>query len=272
MPLASRSARLLLAAVLHFTASQLTLAIWNGAGLTLPRVPGPLPAEPTLLHHGVGSLLMALLLAPMAEGLVGPRQARFAWLALFAWGIQGPVNALEVHVFSHLGGTPFLILMPLLPALAAARALTPPAGAGEPTLSMAASPLGLGAWRWVLAWLAFPVAYFLVGALIFPFVEAAYREGLGGLTLPPVGTVANVVGVRGLMLLVLTLPLLRMWGQGRGRLAVALGLAYFVTVGLYPLTIGVFLPLSLRLIHGGEILADSLIHAGALVLLLTRKA
>ena len=65
-------------------------------------------------------------------------------------------------------------------------------------------------------------------------------------------------------------PVLIAWSGSRLRLAILLGFALFVLVGLFHLIQAYWLPSSLRLVHGVEILSDSLLYAAVLVLLMTR--
>ena len=62
-----------------------------------------------------------------------------------------------------------------------------------------------------------------------------------------------------------------MWWGSRRRLWLSLGSAFFLFMGVIGLLQGDLFSMKLRLVHGVEILADSFVYAGALVLLLGRR-
>jgi hypothetical protein len=126
------------------------------------------------------------------------------------------------------------------------------------------------AWRALAAYLAFPVIYFTFGMAIQPFVVEYYRQQYSLLILPSVGVILAVQAIRSLLFLAASLPVLIAWSGSRPRLAILLGFALFVLVGLFHLIQAYWLPSSLRLVHGVEILSDSLLYAAVLVLLMTR--
>ena len=74
--------------------------------------------------------------------------------------------------------------------------------------------------------------------------------------------------MRSALFLLASVPALALWRGPRRRLAAALGLAHFVFVGLFGMLQASWLPGSMRLLHGAELLADSMTYAAALVLLL----
>ena len=72
-------------------------------------------------------------------------------------------------------------------------------------------------WRIPAAILAFPLAYFIFGAMIAPIVVPTYRAGIAGLVLPPLSTILPVQLVRSTLFLLASLPFLILW-KGKSRL------------------------------------------------------
>jgi hypothetical protein len=72
------------------------------------------------------------------------------------------------------------------------------------------------------------------------------------------------------LFLVVSLPVLFTWRESSRSLVFSLGFALFVLVGALGLIGGYWMPTSVRLIHGLEILADSLVYAWAIVILLVK--
>jgi hypothetical protein len=123
-----------------------------------------------------------------------------------------------------------------------------------------------------LAVLAFPVIYLAFGSVVGPFVIDAHRAGAFGLKLPGVGEMISTQFVRSALFLLASVPALVLWRGPRLRLVAALGLAHYVFVGLFGMLQALWLPTSLRVLHGTELLADSLVYAAVLVLLLVASA
>jgi hypothetical protein len=106
--------------------------------------------------------------------------------------------------------------------------------------------------------------------MVGPFVADAYRAGRFGLVLPGLGQILSVQFVRSVLFLLASLPVLAAWHGSRLRLALALGAAHFVMVGLFGMLQAYWLPAPMRLIHTAEILVDSVTYAAVLVVLLVR--
>ena len=122
------------------------------------------------------------------------------------------------------------------------------------------------------AYLAFPLAYLFFGRLISPIVLPYYQQGAGQLTLPGWELILPVLALRSLLFLLTCLPVVIAWGLSNGRLFVTLGLALFLLVGGLGMMYAYWLVPELRLTHTVEIIADELVYAGALVLLLRQPA
>ena len=97
-----------------------------------------------------------------------------------------------------------------------------------------------------------------------------YRQELVGLTAPGWDQILPVLFVRSVLFLAASLPVLLVWSKSRRTLVLSLGFALFALVGGMGLIGGYWMPVSIRLFHGLEILADSMVHAWALVILLVK--
>ncbi len=254
------------------------------AGLVQIVLPPPDP-EPAvggvtwmLTHMAPASLVLAAGLAIVGRGIRGSFATRGSILFVFLYISYGVTSAIEAHFFTTLAGM-FSYYLPLsiVPAvvLAALTArLFDGTPADDPTQGklrsyVAGRSVFSWAWRLPAAWLAFPVIYIFFGLLVSPFVLEHYEQQ-ANLRIPGPLLVVGIQFVRSALFLIATVPVLIAWSGSRRRLWWALGLALFLIVGLAGLIQGPVFTMQLRIAHGLEILADSLVHAAALVLLLGR--
>jgi hypothetical protein len=229
------------------------------------------------------SMLLGMALMPLAAGLRGKSSVRglaLAFLPFICIGINAPI---EMVIFTTL--LPRQTVLPfvasfILPALLFGFALAylserDPQPASLAQLSgrfFSAHPAASWFWRIPLAILAFPVIYFVFGAMVAPIVVPTYRAGIAGLVLPPLSVILPVQVLRSTLFLAASLPFLILWKRSRVSLLVALGLAHWFLVGLFGLLQGSFLPVTLRIAHSLEIGADSFAYAAVLVLLLVPRS
>ena len=119
-------------------------------------------------------------------------------------------------------------------------------------------------------WVAFPIIYLVFGWLVQPFVIEFYREQMAGLTLPGWGQILPVQGLRSLLFLLACIPVALLWRGSRRGLFWHLGGALFAFVGGLYMLQAYWYPITLRVAHSLEILADSMLYAGVLTALLPR--
>ncbi len=228
----------------------------------------------------LAGLLVAVGLALLATRIRGSLLSR--WFALFAFVfvVHSVTSAIEAHFFTTLEGMlSYMLPVALLPsglcALALALLLVSPPGDG-PFIAhvrhyFSTRSIVDWGWRFPTAVLAFPIIYFVFGMIISPFV-LDYYEAQEYLRIPGIGLLLLIQHLRSALLLLVILPILIMWSGSRLRLWLSMGTALFLLGGLTGLIQGGDLfPMQIRVIHGIEILADALVHAAALVLLLGRK-
>ena len=118
--------------------------------------------------------------------------------------------------------------------------------------------------RALMAWLSWPVIYFLFGMCVAPVVVEHYRA-IPWLRIPPVGTIMEIQLGRSVIFLASSLPLIALWRGSRRGLWLSLGLAHAAAVGWFGLVQATFFPAAMRVAHTLEITADSFAYAGVLV-------
>lgn len=123
-------------------------------------------------------------------------------------------------------------------------------------------------WRLPVAAVAFMPIYDFFGLLVVPFTAEYYQENMFGLQMPDLHQILTVLFVRSVLFLLACLPVIILWRKGRLNLFLSLGFALFVLVGLLYMIASYWMPLSVRLPHTLEILADEFVYVGVLVALL----
>ncbi len=256
------------------------------AGLLSPLAPPPpswlADVNPLWLQARqlLAGMLLALGLALIAPGIRGRPLSRWAVLFGLVYVVHNVTSAIEAHFFTTLEGMLTYMLPVALPpsalcALAVAKLFDAPPSEGRYVGNLksyvSSRPVYAWVWRLPAAVVAFPIIYFAFGMMVSPFVLEVYlqREDL---RIPRVDLLLAIQLGRSLLLLSVTLPLLIMWSRSRTRLWLSLGSAFFLFMGVIGLLQGDLFSMKLRLVHGVEILADSFVYAGALVLLLGRRS
>lgn len=246
-------------------------------GMQMPSLPAGTDPQTLMLIQLLSSPLLVLALAFLSQRMEGGFLSRWLILSLLTWVAYSVNTVLEAAIFTTFGeGASFTVLIQLVGSLTCAAAvavLFRPQDAGRGfTTSVreffARRSTGDWAWRIALAAVIFMPIYLFFGRLVVPFTYEYYQQELAGLTAPGWGQILPVLFVRSVLFLVVSLPVLITWRKSRRSLILSLGFALFVLVGALGLIGGYWMPTSVRLYHSLEILADSLVYAWALVLLL----
>ncbi len=265
--------RILLAAIAYVVGlvlSGMITAMMHLPTASLP--PGTTQAQ-LLRNMLLAAPLLTAALLPLASGLKGKWHKRSISLAFLLFIALGLNTIIEARVFTGMISNPVtMALHYVLPALLVAMVLTWPAAETQsaPMTSVSFTPAAW-TWRLIVAWLAFPVIYFIFGMSITPIIMPYYKAGIAGLKIPSAQVVVATQLVRSALFLLASLPLLTLWRKSRGGLMVAMGLAHAVTVGVFALVQASWLPSVLRVTHTVEITADSFVYAIVLVLLFVPK-
>ncbi len=251
-------------------------ALISALGMPLPKLPEQANEQTTGLCLVLGALVLSLGLAPLARRIRGTFIVR--WLALaglcyVCLGVNAPV---EAAIFTNMGGMatiPVIFLFPCLLFAAAVALLFKPADQGEPFRAnakrfFADRPAGEWTWRIAAAVCTFPLIYWTFGSMIAPVVRPYYEQGQFGLALPSAAAIILAQLLRSTLFLTATMPILMAASGPRRPLVLALGLAFYVLVGLFSMIQSYWLAPILLVVHNVEIFVDSMVYALALVVLL----
>lgn len=271
--------RLPLCALAYVAGTMASGVLVSKLGLPLPAVPEQADEQTMGLRLMIGSVALALGVAPLARWIQGTYWVRMLILAALCYVCLGVNTPIEAAIFTSLDGMSTMVLFWILPCLlfAAVMALLfRPVVQGVSFRASASrffSGHSIGQWSWRLgaAVCAFPLIYLAFGMMVSPVVVPYYRQAQFGLTLPGGGVIVLVQFLRSSLFLLASLPLLVAWSGSRRRLSVTLGLAFYVLVGLFSMIQSYWLAPTLQIAHGLEILADSLVYALALTWLLVPR-
>lgn len=272
-------ARLLVVALAFVVGVPLGAVVGVLLGLPQPSAPEGTDQATLGLYLLLESPILALSLGLLSRGLRVGFLPRFLVLSLFTWIAYALNTYVEASIFTTYSAvSPFFLVMNLVACLllgaAAAWAFGPEAEPERPGAAIRTFFAGRRAvewaWRLALALASFPVVYLFFGSLVAPYTIEYYRQQAHGLTLPGWDKIVPVVFLRSLLFLLACLPVLIAWRGTARRLVITLGAALFVTVGLLYMLPAYWMPLSIRLLHSLEILADSFVYAGAVTILLGR--
>ena len=242
-----------------------------------PATPAGMDMNNALMSMLLTSPLLALALALLARGLGGGFLTRALTLSFLTWIAYTVNTQLEASIFSTFAtGIAFTLVdfaVPSLFAGAAVAFLFPSDIQGDgfqiaKDFFRRRSPTDWG-WRLVLAALAFMPVYWFFGTLVVPFTGDYYRQSMYGLQMPAVEQILMVLFVRSVLFLAACLPVIVLWRKSNTALFAGLGFALFVLVGLLFMLSADWMPVSVRLPHTLEIMADEFVYAAALVALLT---
>jgi hypothetical protein len=189
------------------------------------------------------------------------------------------LNTLDALLFSPLPNMSTSIVANIFPALFMAAIIAvlwrPREDAAQgigiiPKYFSARKPINW-AWRLAVAWLVFPVIYYLMGSVVGPFVQPYYEDpSLNlGLTMPPsLGILLAMQVLRGALFLIAVLPIILGWRGSQLGLWLWVGVVIFVQIAAQVILQAYGLPVGLRVPHSLELLADSFLQAGVYALLL----
>jgi hypothetical protein len=249
-------------------------------GLPLPEVAGGMDPMQALLGTFLAGLVVGLTLGPLATRLPLPTLQRAVLLFGVIFMLNSLISVMEALFFTTIPvGEHLYSLMASAvghAGLGVLLALLFRAPSADQGLASALRAF-LGrrrwaawAWRFGLAGLLYLPAYFLFGMLIYPLVRAYYEDPSLGLRLavPGFEVIFPLEILRGLLIVLTVFPLVAV--LRRSRLCTAFWLAVTIAVlgAVTPMLQASFFPLTMRLVHGLEIMADSILHALAIAWLL----
>jgi len=271
--------RIPLCALAYVAGAMASGALLAALGLPLPQVPEQADARTIGLLLPVASLAIAAGLAPLARRLRGSFWARWMALAVLCYVCLGVTSALEGAIFTTLSGMASVPVFSVLPCLLFAAVLAllfKPASPAEATAVTVRQffrgrSIGRWTWRFVAAIFAFPIIYWTFGLMVAPFVMEYYKQGQFALAVPNPAVILATQFARSALFLAGAMPILILWSGSRRQLVLALGLAFYVLVGLFGMIQSCWLAPTLQVLHNSEMLIDSMAYALALAVLLVRK-
>jgi hypothetical protein len=246
------------------------------SGLPLPEMPAGVSADQTAATLPLAGIILAATLAVLSHRLRLDFLGRWLAVGLLAYVAYALNTFLETFLVMPEVAEAYVPVMNLAACLCVSATvawLFPSRGEKAPLGTVlrefiARRSPGAWAWRLLAAFAAFPIAYLVFGSLVLPFVGNYYAEQYAGLTAPTWSELLPVLLLRSLLFLVAALPVLAAWRGSRARQFWVLGMALFILVGGIYMMQGFWLPPIMRVAHSLEILADSLVHAAALVFFL----
>jgi hypothetical protein len=259
-------------AAIYFAGTVIGGALVNAVGLMMPVFPEQV-YSPSRTY--LASVVLSAAVYLLARGVRGTKAHRFLLLFAFTYVSFCVNNQIEGAIFTTVGGFSTMLLFFIVPCalVAGVAAWLVQSPASETMMITVFADRSMGSWlrRAALAWFAFPVIYYVFGAVIYPFVADGYEGGELALEVPSQATILGAVTLRSLLFLLVSIPIIIHWSRSRRTLILSLGAALTAMVGVVGLVESAWLPLHMRVVHGLEIAADSLVHAWVMVALLVPK-
>jgi hypothetical protein len=250
-------------------------------GLQPPPMPEGVDGNRAFLILMLESPLLALTLILIARGLGGGLLSRAVILSFFTWAVYTLNTAIETLAFTTttVEGAIFTTVSFLPPSILCGTAvawLFPPADKEIGVVKLVKayfSSRKTGAWIWrlVAAAVVFVPIYLFFGSLVAPLTAQYFQQSAYGLRMPNQEAMLLVLVVRSALFMLACLPIIIMWQQSKWSLFLNLGIALFVQVGFLYMLGAYYMPLTVRVPHTLEILADSFTYAGLLVVLLAKS-
>jgi hypothetical protein len=249
--------------------------------LPIPALPIGADMSTVVLYALLTSPIIAIGLAILARGLSGSFISRTLALSFLTWIAYTVNTQLDAWLYIpdsvSLG---FALINSLFSSVlcgAMVAWLFPSDEKGEgviATVKKFSSSKSAGAWVWrlALAAVAFMPIYYFFGLLVYPFAGEYYRQNMYGLRLVGLELIIPILFVRSLLFLLACLPIIVLWQKSTRSLFIRLGLALFILVGFVILLSAYWMPLSIRVPHSLEIMADEFVYAGVLTALLAKGA
>ncbi|MDX1417035.1 MAG: hypothetical protein R3293_22715 [Candidatus Promineifilaceae bacterium] len=249
-------------------------------GMTAPVLPVGADVETLGQYQLLVSLLLAGSLAIVSNNLAGGFLRRWLILAVLGWITYSLNTYLEAAIFTayEAASTSTLIMQLVAIVLCSAVVAWFFSSRDEGISTSEAfqtyfsqNSLYQWAWRFLLVLCAFPVVYIVFGLLVRPFIINYYEQQLAGLALPGWDEIIPTLLLRSLLFLIACLPVFIFWQKSRFRLFITLGTTLFILVGGLYMLQAYWLPVTMRVVHSLEILADSFVYTGVVVVLLLKE-
>lgn len=124
-------------------------------------------------------------------------------------------------------------------------------------------------WRFIVCDISYVFLYFLAGAIIYPYVKEFYTETA---QMPAADKILLMQLFRGVVYVIVTLPVIRMFKGKRLETALMIGLQLSILGGIAPLLLpNPYMPEPIRLVHGFEVGISNFIYGAIIGFLFGRK-
>lgn len=270
--------RSLLVALGYVVALTIGGMISQALRLPMPSMAAEVDLSQILVLEFVSGLLLGLIMGPLSERLRIPGWQRAILLFVLLFVLNSLINVIEALFFTtaplaeQLVGlfTPFIGHVALALLLAA---LFGPPSVDRGLVSALRDALGRRrwtswVWRFLLAGVLYLPIYFFFGSIISPIVLPYYQEIGLGLTVPGLEVILPLEIFRGLLYAGTLFLLIAVLGGSRRSTAFWVVLTLCVLGSWTPMLMVAWWPIPLRVTHGVEITADSIVHGVIVTLLL----
>ena len=245
----------------------------QAVGLPIPAMASRMDPTQALLTTFLAGVVIGLTLGPLSTRLPIPTAQRAGLLFVVIFMLNSLISVIEALFFttvpaaeyrytlvtSAIGHAGLAVLLALLfrPASVEWGLLA----ALRETLSQ--RQWTSWAWRFGLAGVLYVPTYFFFGMLIYPLVRPYYEDPTLGLSLavPGFEVILPLEVGRGLLFVLTVFPLIAVLRRSRRSLAFWLGMTIAVLGAVTPMLQAGWFPLTMRVVHGLEITADSIVHA-----------
>lgn len=254
-----------------YVALTIGAAMLNGLlGVQIDVTNIPMDYTQILIGTALAGVVIGLTLGPLSTRLRVPLLDRAIAMFLAIFVVMTLLSAVEAVFFTTFVTTANFAALPMQALTEALLALViawlfPPSSVEE-TLGQAlratlASRSAFGwLWRFIVAGVLYVPIYLLFGVLISPIVVPYYTAMGLPLVIPPFSVMIPLEIARGLVFALALFPLIALLRGPRWRTAFWIGLTIAALGGWAPMLSGSFLPMTLRLVHGAEITADSFVQ------------
>ena len=241
-------------------------------GLPLPEVASRVNPTQALVTTFLAGVVIGLTLGPLSARLALPTAQRAGLLFVVIFVLNSLISVVEALFFTTIPAAEYLytLVTSAIGHIGLAVLLSllfRPASVERGLLTALRETLGRRrwtswVWRFGLAGLLYLPTYFFFGMLIYPIVRVYYEDPTLGLSLavPGFEVILPLEVGRGLLFVLTVFPLIAVLRCSRRSLAFWLGMAIAVLGAVTPMLQASWFPLTMRLVHGLEITADSIVH------------
>ncbi len=265
--------RSLVAGLGYTLATMIGGMVAQAVGLPIPAMASRMDPTQALLTTFLAGVIIGLTLGPLSTRLLIPAAQRAGLLFVVIFMLNSLISVIEALFFTTVPAAEYLYTLVTSAighaGLAVLLALLfRPASVEWGLLTALRGTFGQRqwtswAWRFGLAGVLYVPTYFFFGMLIYPFVRPYYEDPNLGLSLavPGFEVILPLEVGRGLLFVLTVFPLIAVLRRSRRSLAFWLGMTIAVLGAVTPMLQASWFPLTMRVVHGLEITADSIVHA-----------